>query len=353
MVVLAALSLSPSIAAAHGGIVPQPEVTDLPSGVPGLEAKGLVQYSPRIRVTVDGPEPLTVVDDTGQPWLRISQDGVYADFSVRAWSESLDSSGRGADPQPGTPSEWTQVSALSTWEWFDSDLLPRAAEADHDWAIPVIVDGQFDELRGVLREPELEGRWSTDLVGTGDIGGAHLTAVSGPVPVFIVQRLDAEEVIVLGRGGEPVLRLTAAGFEVNRASATWNDHARLDPNSAVGDIVEDPDAEPVWEMQLADAPTATWLDVRAASEDVVPDRRAATTIETEIPILVDGERYDVPVSTQWMGDEVPVFRVTMPVLVAASLGTGLLAAGAVRLWERRRRPQEDAASSSEASVTAP
>jgi hypothetical protein len=31
-----------------------------------------------------------------------------------------------------------------------------------------------------------------------------LTAISGPAPVFVVQRLEAEEVAVIGRDGEPM-----------------------------------------------------------------------------------------------------------------------------------------------------
>jgi hypothetical protein len=336
----AALTLVGGIPAfAHEGVTPEIVVTDLPGGLPDLEASGLVAYSPRIRVTNDGPEPLTVVDGSGQPWLRISSDGVVADLSVRAWYESLDASGRGQDPDPSVASSWTQVSELPTWEWFDTVLLPRSGQEDHDWAIPVIVDGQFDEISGVQREPQLQGRWITDLLGDGAISGAQLTAVSGPVPVFVVQRLDAEEVVVTGRYGEPLLRLTEAGFEVNRASPSWNDHARLDPNSPVGDVVEDPDAEPVWEMQLEGAPTATWLDVRAASPDVVPASRDRTEVAADIPIVVDGERHEIAVATTWLGDEVPRFSLTLPEVVAASLGAGLLAAGAVRLWERRSSPR--------------
>lgn len=345
VVVLSLLAVASLVTpvAAHGGVVPQPVVTDLPDGLPKLEARGLVTYAPRIRVTNDDAQPLTVVDDTGQPWLRISSDGVFADQSVRAWSESLDSSGRGQDPDPSLESSWTQVSELTTWEWFDTVLLPRTSQEDHGWAIPVVVDGQFDEIRGELRESDLEGRWATDLVDDGAIGGAQLTAISGPAPVFIVQRLDAEEIVVIGRHGEPMLRLTEAGFEVNRASPTWNDHARLDPNSPVGDVVEDPDAEPIWTMLLEDAPTATWVDVRAASPDLVPTSRAATELTTEIPIIVDGDRRDVAVATTWVGDEVPRFTLTLPALVAASVGAGLLAAAAVRVWERRRgaRPAPD------------
>ena len=338
-----AVLLSVSTAGAHGGVVPQPEVTDLPDGVPGLEARGVVAYAPRISVTNDSSTALSVVDGAGQQWLRISEDGVFADLSVRAWSESLDSSGRGEDPDPSLESTWTQVSDLPTWEWFDTVLLPRAADEDHAWSIPVVIDGRFDEIRGVLEEPELEGRWATDLVGDGGVGGARLTAISGPVPVFVVQLLDAEEVVVTGRYGEPLLRLTGAGFEVNRASPSWNDHARLDPDSAVGDVVEDPDGAPVWEMQLEGAPTATWLDVRAVSPDLVPRSRGATEIEAEIPIVVDGEQHRVAVTTTWVGDEVPRFTMTVPALVAASLGAGLLAAAAVRLWERRRGAATEAA----------
>ena len=322
---------------AHEGVIPEIVVTDLPDGLPQLEVTGVVAYAPRIRVANSGDEPLTIVDGSGQPWLRISSEGVFADLSVRAWYESLDASGRGQDPDPTLASTWTQVSRLPTWEWFDTVLLPRSGQEDHDWAIPVIVDGEFGELSGVQREPKLEGRWTTDLVGDGAIGGAQLTAVSGPVPVFVVQRLDAEEVVVTGRHGEPLLRLTEAGFEVNRASPSWNDHARLDPNSPVGDVVEDPDAEPVWEMQLEGAPTATWLDVRAASPDVVPTSRDRTEVRADIPIIVDGERHDVAVATTWLGDEVPRFSLSLPELVAVSLGAGLVAAAAVRVWERRKR----------------
>lgn len=348
----AALLLTSALAVpagAHGGIVPQPRVTGLPD-LPGLEARGLVAYAPRIEVTNPGPDPLTVVDETGRPWLEVSQDGVFADLSVRAWYESLDSSGRGTDPPADAPSGWTQVSTLPTWQWFDTVLLPRAADEEHDWSIPVVVDGQFTEISGVLEESDLEGRWSTDLLTDGSVGPAQLTVVSGPVPVFVVQRLEAEEVVVLGREGEPLLRLTAAGFEVNRASPTWNDHARLDPDSPVGDVVEDPAGEPVWQMQLDGAPTATWLDVRAGSPDVVPASRSATLVTAEIPVVVDGERYDVPVETTWVGDDVPLVRLTVPGLVALSLGAGLVAAAGVRVWERRRETRATTEGASQATL---
>lgn len=328
-------------ARAHGGITPQPVVTGVPGGLDGLEATGLVAYSPRVRVTNPDSDPLTVVDESGQPWLRISADGVFADLTVRQWYESLDASGRGVDPAPDAPEGWTQVSALPTWEWFDTVLLPRSGEEEHDWSIPVVVDGAFDQITGVLEESDLEGRWVTDLDGDGTLGPARLTAVSGPVPVFVVQRLEADEIVVIGREGEPLLRLTDAGFEVNRASPSWNDHARLDPDSPVGDVVESADGEPVWEMQLEGAPTATWLDARVASPDVVPASRDATEITAALPVVVDGEQFEVGVTTRWVGDEVPLVRVTLPTLIAASLGAGLLAAGAVRLWERRREGDTD------------
>lgn len=337
----AVLLVVPAPARAHGGITPQPIVTGVPGGLDGLEASGLVAYSPRIRVTNPDSDPLTVVDESGRPWLRISADGVFADLTVRQWYESLDASGRGVDPEPDAPEGWTRVSTLPTWEWFDTVLLPRSGEEEHDWSIPVVVDGDFAEITGVLQESDLEGRWVTDLDGDGQLGPARLTAVSGPVPVFVVQLLEAEEIVVVGREGEPLLRLTEAGFEVNRASPSWNDHARLDPNNPVGDVVESADGEPVWEMQLEGAPTATWLDTRLASPDVVPASRSETEIVDAVPILVDGEQFDVAATTRWVGDEVPLIRMTLPTLIAASLGAGLLAAGAVRLWERRREGAAD------------
>ncbi len=333
-------------ALAHGGVVPQPVIEQLPRGLDGLEAVGTVAFSPRILVTNPDADPLTVVDDSGRPWLQISADGVLADLTVRAWYESLDPTGRGVDPAPDAPSGWTKVSVLPRWEWFDTDLLPRAGDDDdHSWSIPVVVDGAFDEISGTLEEAVLEGRWGTDLVSSPDIGAARLTAVSGPVPVFVVQLLDAEEVVVLGRDGEPMVRLTAAGFEANRASPTWMDHARLDTSADVGVIVEDPNAEPVWEMRLDGAPTATWLDTRGTTGDVVPGSRDDVALEFTVPIVVDGERFDVAAVTTWAGDQPPVLglRLTWPALIALSLASGLLAAAAVRLWERRRTASDDAA----------
>ncbi|MFT5564338.1 MAG: hypothetical protein ACI970_001064 [Myxococcota bacterium] len=335
--VLLLLAVLPALA--HGGIVPQPVVERVPSGISGLEAEGIVAFSPRIRVTNTSDDVFTVADDSGRAWLQISSAGVLADLTVRRWYESLDASGRGIDPPTDAAAGWTQIAASPTWEWFDTDLLPRVtADDDHGWTIPVVVDGVFDQIEGDLVESDLQGRWGTTLTSSPDIGAARLTAVSGPVPVFVIQRLAAEEIIVLGRQDEPMIRLTAAGFEVNAASPTWGEHARLDPGETVGVVVTDADADPVWMMKLDAAPTATWLDTRGSNGQVVPRSRGDATIGFVVPIMVDGVRHDVDVVTAWVGTQPPLLglRLTVPGLVGLSLGAGLVAAGLVRRWERRR-----------------
>ncbi len=335
--VLLVLGVLPALA--HGGIVPQPKVERTPGGIKGLEAEGTVAFSPRIRVTNPSDDVFTVTDDSGRPWLQLSSAGVFADLTVRRWYESLDASGRGIDPPVDAPTGWTHITTDQTWEWFDTDLLPRAnADEDHSWTIPVVVDGGFDQIEGILVESDLQGQWGTNLTGSPDLGPAKLTAVSGPVPVFVIQRLAADEVIVLGRQDEPMLRLTEAGFEVNLASPTWGEHARLDPGASVGVVVTDADAAPVWEMKLEGAPTATWLDTRGSNGQVVPRSRGDVTIPFVVPIVVDGERYDVDVVTAWVGTQPPVLglRLTIPGLIGLSLGAGLIAAAGVRTFERRR-----------------
>jgi hypothetical protein len=91
-------------------------------------------------------------------------------------------------------------------------------------------------------------------------------------------------------------------------------------------------------MKLDGAPTATWLDTRGANGQVVPRSRGDATIGFVVPIMVDGVRHDVDVLTAWVGTQPPLLglRLTVPGLVGLSLGAGLVAAGLVRRWERRR-----------------
>ena len=111
--------------------------------------------------------------------------------------------------------------------------------------------------------------------------------------------------VVLGRDGEPFLRVGPGGTEVNRHSSTWADNARSqDQDLAVAAAIVDADAMPDW-TPLTGAPSYAWLEFRGLYERDRPPRRVLDADKTmvlrawTVPVEQDGRRVELRGETVW------------------------------------------------------
>jgi hypothetical protein len=109
----------------------------------------------------------------------------------------------------------------------------------------------------------------------------RISLLPGRTALFFRQSDSQELVTVLGRDGEPFLRLGPAGVEVNLHSATFAEVARLRGGAS---LALDPraDTPPRWE-RLSSVPRYGWVDLRTAYADgEVPDAVAKAGVRAEL-----------------------------------------------------------------------
>ena len=197
------------------------------------------------------------------------------------------------------------------------------------------------------------------------VGGAQasnyqtrILSIQPPVPGLQVEVVDAgarlrvrnhtgREVMVLGYGGEPYLRVGPAGvFENRRSPATYLNRARINPAPPPPDASAD--APPAW-RRIGDGDTVTWHDHRAhwmaptdspqvkaapnRTQVVVPGWQAELRVGTQ-PVRVSGDLRWVPGPSPWPWIAVAVAWLLLALLASRqrawprllALLTGLLIA---------------------------
>lgn len=127
---LLATALAAVPAHAHGGdptLVPLLREVD-----PALPRDVLVQvrtgYSEQMVVANPTPEPLTVLDPEGAPFVRVSADGVFGNVTAPFFHQTANPPevppNLPEDARPGAESRWVQLSRGSEWGWFEPRLHP-------------------------------------------------------------------------------------------------------------------------------------------------------------------------------------------------------------------------------------
>jgi len=151
------------------------------------------------------------------------------------------------------------------------------------------------------------GHWRATLVSSHEPApGVRIVPLPGRVPGMLLENSTTEPVLVLGRSGEPFLRFSAAGVEVNSRSPLWIENER-----ARGEAIEDdgdPASAPAW-RRVSVAPRLAWIEFRAwpgADEPrlVAPrDRRVRSRFAWSIPLRVGGREIVLVGLTTWQGNE--------------------------------------------------
>ncbi len=261
---------------------------------------------------------LEVLDERGVAFVRIGPEGVEGNLAAPAWYRSVAPEGR-VPPrvleraQSGEPFEprWVLARREPSWGWFDARLeteanghaAKHAGAAARRWEIPVRIGGERSALRGrFIAPPPRTGALSARLLSDPRLApGVRISLLPGEAGSFFLESVSDQPVTVLGRDGEPFLRLGPAGVEANLHSATFAEVARL--RGGTGLLLEPrADVPPQWQ-RVSSAPRYAWVDLRTAyGEAQVPVAVVKKGVRTELV------RWVVPVRIG-EGDDAALVRV--------------------------------------------
>jgi hypothetical protein len=307
---------------AHGSDTGVRTVLDaVEPGVPGVTVQVAASVTAQLVVANPTPTELSVLDDGGQPFLRIGPEGVLANRASPYWYLTNSPNGDASvppDAQPGAPPRWARVAAEPAWGWFDHRLhpapraVPRRVRDAHksatlaEWNVPFDYGGTPVTASGRIVFEPARGAVSARLRGPArPFAGVRVQLAPGRVPALFLSNSDAEAVVVLGRGGEPFARVGPGGVEVNRHSSTWADNARAqDQDLAVAAAIVDPGAPPEW-TPVTTTRSYSWLEFRGLYGRDRPPRRVLDANKTAVlrawtvPIEQHGRRVDLRGETIW------------------------------------------------------
>jgi hypothetical protein len=166
--------------------------------------------------------------------------------------------------------------------------------------VPVRIGGVATALRGAfVPRSAPTGIVRARLVSGAQLApGVRISLLPGEVGSFFLESDAAEPVTVLGRDGEPFLRVSATGVEANLHSATFADAARLRGGASLA-LEPRADAEPRWE-KIAAGSRYGWVDARtayaggAALDAAVKKGVRAELLRWTVPVRI-GADADAPI----------------------------------------------------------
>ena len=309
--------------AAHGGDgLSQPILESMSPTVPGITVEVVYSANYQFLVSNTTAQAVTFLADTGEPFLRIGPDGVEGNFASPTFYASNVPNGRDTFPPqakagPDVAPLWRKLARQPNWGWYDHRLHPTEQYLPPEvqkatqpmvlgrWKVPLKVGETPGELNGRFEYRPPTGSYGmVQKSSTTPAAGLRIEVASGRVvPAVFVENRSAEPVVVLGRDGEPFARIGPAVTEVNLRSPLWAEIEQAggkDPSEEA-----DAKAEPKW-SKVADGPTWTWLELRAAAPKtdppaaVIAQGKAVTVKNWSIPYLVGDRRLAIEGITEFV-----------------------------------------------------
>lgn len=282
----------------------------------GVTFDVVISAADQVVVTNTTDQVLEVPGADGEPFLRIDQDGVAANFRSPTWHRTLNPDEGGVLPPEAdarADPRFVRVSQEPSWGWFDHRLHevsvrtapavePGATVVLQEWSIPFRVGDVEHVATGRREYSRPTGAFVATTRSVPD--GLEATVLGGLVPAIAVVRAGAETVEVLGRDGEVFARLGEV-VEVDVRSEEW----RL--TTAVRDTGEPPvvpDGSSGADFVRYDAGgQLVWLETRAVHPEEVPppgvsDIEPTVVLRWRVPVIVDGRRRAIEGVTSWVPD---------------------------------------------------
>lgn len=305
VVLLALLVLPVAPASAHS--YADPALRSVLDGVQptALPAGASVEVVPSVvdelRITNATAEPLEVLAAGGEPFLRVSQDGVLANLASPDWYAT--GTPEGGPPLPPDvqrlqgkgPARWLRVSREPVWTEFDPRLRPQVSVPPRTraagkeavlavWRIPLTYAGAALSATGHVAFSPIRGAFTVVLDAVPD--GLSASPLQGELPGIFLQVRAGQTVVVLGSAGEPFLRFAGGQVEANLASPSWaaDQRARGRTVAATAGVR--------W-IVVGRSLTYSWLDPRLRYPSDLPPGKA---LESSMPTVV--QRWTVPVTVQ-------------------------------------------------------
>jgi len=281
--------------------------------VPALPAEAIVQAQAGVATQLVASNPtvtvLEVLDSAGRPFLRLSSAGVFADLET---ADFFTTSNPNAVVPPGSggggPARWVQISAGSSWGWYDHRLHPELTRAPTDttrsarlveFEVPIRYgDDRFD-VRGHVQFQPLLGAFQ--VAADPAPPGLTVQALPGKLPGVFLANPQRLPLTVLGRDGEPFLRFSDAGVEVNERSRTY-----VEDRQARGIPVEPPQPEPSYRLVDPGGTTYSWLDTRLRYPDDLPPEPALRAVtptvlqQWAVPVRLAGGSAELTGAVSWV-----------------------------------------------------
>lgn len=216
-----------------------------------------VQSSPlgsELLIEYKGEGEVAILGDDAKPFIRIGQDGVFANWDHPMWFKV-----QAAGPRPlpewvkdGVVEEqWKKVNSNNYFGWFDKRLEKHDDHQD-SWSIDVAVNGNKRSISGLFKSltaPEQRILVTVDNQ-TAPIADMTALVIPGVESAIHVKYAGDHHMVVLDEQDVPMLRFSPSGVEVNTESEGWKALARKPYTS-----------ETKW-VKLSSQPAYTWPDSR-------------------------------------------------------------------------------------------
>ena len=301
------------------------------------------------------PTEVQVLTDAGRTYLRIGPQGVLGDLNTPEWYQSNNPYGTANIPtpaqNPNAPPFWGRASHEPDWGWFEHRMHPKpttdlpppptsGVQTISRWIVPLRYGNQDIKVLGRVDYVTFKGGYKAALTSTSTpFKGVNVSVIPARLPGVFLENTGSVPVVVMGRQGEPMLRIGPGGTEANLHSPSWVDN--LKGHGDTPTVEADANAPPQWSL-VHPEPRELWLEFRGFyAQEIPPDQIIARTQPTvllrwSVPLVLGTRTATLTGTTSYIpeaqppstaaaastDDSVPWVGLAMWVILLALIGTG-------------------------------
>lgn len=293
MLTLVGITAAPGWAQAHdsqgGGV--SPTLSALPSTLAGVQVQLTETLAPQLLVENPTGKTLIILGENGQPFLRLGPQGAEANTRHPDWLKTYLPGGLpGRKSEVGNTPLWKSLKHNPAWGWFDARLQPAGHSAGQSWRIPVLLDGKASEITGRFQASLQSGYWQASWTRLPALpAGVSLMLIPGQPYGLMLSNSSAQAVTVMGRQGEPFIRVSAQGTEAYLDSPLWQETA------AQQGLRSRKDQQASRWLKLNSAQRHTWIEPRTRG-------RSGQTqpLHWQVPLQVGGQSLVAEGVSRWV-----------------------------------------------------